>query len=107
MLDPSSDEIRAWGNSVVQLMTDYFDSLREAKLFPNASAREIRDRLEATLPQNGVGFDDLLEVFRETIIPFSRHNAHPRMFGYVQSPGTPIAAFADFLASILNANLTA
>src|SRR5437870_3718960 len=28
------------------------------------------------------------------------------MFGYVQSPGTPIAAFADLLASILNANLT-
>src|SRR5207245_1164666 len=45
-------------------------------------------------------------VFRETIIPFSRQNAHPRMFGYVQSPGTPIAAFADLLASTLNANLT-
>src|SRR5436309_13640751 len=28
------------------------------------------------------------------------------MFGYVQSPGTPIAAFADLLASMLNANLT-
>ena len=28
------------------------------------------------------------------------------MFGYVQSPGTPIAAFADLLASTLNANLT-
>src|SRR4029077_9197693 len=36
----------------------------------------------------------------------SRQNAHPRMFGYVQSPGTPLAAFADLLASILNANLT-
>jgi glutamate/tyrosine decarboxylase-like PLP-dependent enzyme len=29
------------------------------------------------------------------------------MFGYVQSPGTPLAAFADLLASFLNANLTA
>jgi aromatic-L-amino-acid decarboxylase len=48
----------------------------------------------------------LLKVFRETIIPFSRQNAHPRMFGYVQSPGTPLAAFADLLASTLNANLT-
>jgi glutamate/tyrosine decarboxylase-like PLP-dependent enzyme len=28
------------------------------------------------------------------------------MFGYVQSPGTPIGAFADLLASTLNANLT-
>jgi glutamate/tyrosine decarboxylase-like PLP-dependent enzyme len=29
------------------------------------------------------------------------------MFGYVQSPGTPIAAIADLMASALNANLTA
>jgi len=28
------------------------------------------------------------------------------MFGYVQSPGTPIGAFADLLAPTLNANLT-
>src|SRR5206468_2757968 len=41
-----------------------------------------------------------------TIIPFSRQNAHPRMFGYVQSPGTPLAAIADVLASTLNSNLT-
>jgi glutamate/tyrosine decarboxylase-like PLP-dependent enzyme len=70
------------------------------------SSREIRDRLDAALPTKGIDFDGLLEVFRETIIPFSRQNAHPRMFGYVQSPGTPLAAFADLLASILNANLT-
>src|SRR4029079_1832608 len=31
----------------------------------------------------------------------------PRMFGYVQAPGTAIAAIADLLASTLNANLTA
>jgi glutamate/tyrosine decarboxylase-like PLP-dependent enzyme len=37
----------------------------------------------------------------------SRHNGHPRMFGYVQAPGTAIAAIADLLASTLNANLTA
>src|SRR5213078_724908 len=54
----------------------------------------------------GTDFDDLLKVFREAIVPFSRQNAHPRMFGYVQSPGTPLAAFADLLASTLNANLT-
>jgi glutamate/tyrosine decarboxylase-like PLP-dependent enzyme len=70
------------------------------------SSREIRDQLDHSLPRNGIDFDGLLKVFRETIIPFSRQNAHPRMFGYVQSPGTPLAAFADLLASTLNANLT-
>ena len=106
MLDPSADEIRDWGNSVIQLMSDYLGNLRDRGVYRHMFSRRIRDRLDATLPTKGTDFDGLLRVFREDIIPFSRQNAHPRMFGYVQSPGTPIAAFADLLASTLNANLT-
>ena len=106
MLDPSADEIRNWGNSVIQLMTDYLGDLRDHRVYGRMSSREIRGRLDSRLPTEGTDFDGLLKVFRETIIPFSRQNAHPRMFGYVQSPGTAIAAFADLLASALNANLT-
>ena len=106
MLDPSADEIRDWGNSVIQLMSDYLRTLRDRRVYGYMSSREIRDQLDAALPTKGIDFDGLLKVFRETIIPFSRQNAHPRMFGYVQSPGTPLAAFADVLASTLNANLT-
>src|SRR5216110_1153005 len=106
MLDPSADEIRDWGNSVIQLMTDYLGDLRDRPVYRRMSSREIRDGLDAALPAKGTDFDGLLKVFREDIVPFSRQNAHPRMFGYVQSPGTPLAAFADLLASILNANLT-
>src|SRR5205809_4836067 len=106
MLDPSADEIRDWGESAIQLMTDYLGDLRDRPVYRRISSREIRDRLDATLPAEGSDFDALLKVFREAIIPFRRQNAHPRMFGYVQSPGTPLAAFADLLASVLNANLT-
>jgi len=87
-------------------MADYLGNLRDRRVYRQMSSREIRDRLDAALPTKGVDFDGLLKVFRETIIPFSRQNAHPRMFGYVQSPGIPVAAFADLLASTLNANLT-
>src|SRR5256884_3172337 len=106
MLDPSADEIRDWGNSVIQLMADYLGDLRARGVYRHMFSRRIRNRLDAALPTKGTDFDGLLKVFREDIIPFSRQNAHPRMFGYVQSPGTPLAAFADLLASILNANLT-
>jgi aromatic-L-amino-acid decarboxylase len=106
MLDPSADEIRDWGGSVIQLMTDYLGDLRDRRVYRHMSSREIRDRFEPVLPTEGIDFDGLLKAFRETIVPFSRQNAHPRMFGYVQSPGTALAAFADLLASTLNANLT-
>src|SRR5947207_1130403 len=106
MLEPSSDELRNRGNSVIQLMADYYGELRDRRVYRHTSSREIRDRLDAALPIRGMEFGELLKVFRETIIPFSRQNAHPRMFGYVQSPGTPLAAIADVLASTLNSNLT-
>src|SRR5437870_3300268 len=106
MLYPSADEIRDWGNSVTQFMIDYLGGLRNRPVYRHTSSREIRDGLDPVLPTKGIDFDALLKVFRENIIPFSRQNAHPRMFGYVQSPGTPLAAFADLLASTLNANLT-
>ena len=59
------------------------------------------------MPDEPVDFDRLLGTFRDILIKSSRHNGHPRMFGYVQAPGTAIAAIADLLASTLNANLTA
>src|SRR6266481_2297134 len=106
MLEPSADEIRDWGNSVTQFMIDYLGGLRDRPVYRQTSSREIRSGFDSKLPTKGIDFDSLLKIFRDTIVPFSRQNAHPRMFGYVQSPGTPIAAFADLLASTLNANLT-
>ncbi len=107
MLDPSPDEIRRWGNAAVDAVADYLGAIRDRSVYPDTSAREIRTRAEDSLPLEGVEFEKLLQSFRDLIVPFSRHNGHPRMFGYVQSPGTAVAAFADLLASTLNANLTA
>jgi len=106
MLEPSAEETREWGNSVTQFIIAYLDDLRDRPAYRHTSSRKIRSGLDSTLPIKGTDFDSLLKVFRDTIVPFSRQNAHPRMFGYVQSPGTPIGAFADLLASTLNANLT-
>ena len=106
MLEPSADEIRDWGNSVTQFIVEYLSGLRDRPAYRQTSSRDIRSGLDPTLPLKGTDFDSLLKVFRDAIVPFSRQNAHPRMFGYVQSPGTPIGAFADLLASTLNANLT-
>src|SRR5512132_962561 len=106
MLEPSADEIREWGDSVTRFIIEYLGGLRDRPVYRHTSSREIRSELDSKLPLKGTDFDSLLRVFHDTIVPFSRQNAHPRMFGYVQSPGTPIGAFADLLASTLNANLT-
>ena len=106
-LDPSADQVRRWGNGAIETMANYLDSIRDRRVYPRTTAQQIRGQLDRALPEEGVDFDGLLEIFHDVIIAASRHNGHPRMFGYVQAPGTAIAAIADLLASTLNANLTA
>ena len=106
-LDPSADEIRRWGTAAIEAMASYLDSIRDRRVYPSTTARQIREKLDRALPDKGVDFDRLLETFNDVIVAASRHNGHPRMFGYVQAPGAAIAAIADLLASTLNANLTA
>src|SRR5437764_7028127 len=107
LLDPSSGQIRSWANAAVELMAEYLGTIRDRRVYPSTSSRQIRERLDSSLPEKPVYFDELIRTFRDTLIALSRHNGHPRMFGYVQAPGTPIAAIADLLVSTLNANLTA
>src|SRR5213080_693753 len=107
LLDPSPEQIRSWANAAVELMAEYLGAIRDRRLYPSTSSRQIRERLDSSLPEEPTTFDELLHTFRDTLIELSRHNGHPRMFGYVQAPGTAIAAIADLLASTLNANLTA
>ncbi len=106
-LDPSAEDIRQWGNAAIEAMASYLDSIRDRRVYPQTSARQIREKLDRALPDEGVDFERLIGTFNDVIVPMSRHNGHPRMFGYVQAPGTAIAAIADLLASTLNANLTA
>jgi len=106
-LDPSATEIRRWGEEAVAALATYLESIRDRRVYPQTSSRQIREKLDAALPDEGVPFAQLLDTFNNVLVPNSRHNGHPRMFGYVQAPGTAIAAIADLLASTLNANLTA
>ncbi|MGH3655405.1 MAG: pyridoxal phosphate-dependent decarboxylase family protein [Micromonosporaceae bacterium] len=106
-LDPSPDQIRGMVSAAMEWMAAYHESLPGLPVAPRTSSAELRARLAEPLPARGRDFDELLDVFRDVVVPGSRHNGHPRFFGYVSAPGTAVASIADLLASTLNANLTA
>ena len=68
-------------------------------------AGKTTESINAELSAEGVPLDQLMNECR-TIFDLSRHNGHPRFFGYVASPSTPIGAYGDLIASALNANIT-
>lgn len=94
------------GTAALEWMVAYHETLRDLPVAPAISAAELKQRLAEPLPREGRDFQALLEVF-QAVAEGSRHNGHPRFFGYVSAPGTAVATFADMLASALNANLPA
>src|SRR3982750_169011 len=68
MLDPSPDEIRDWGKSAIDLIAEYLGGIRERRVYPQTSSREIREQLDATLPRDGTNLDELFATFRDVLI---------------------------------------
>jgi glutamate/tyrosine decarboxylase-like PLP-dependent enzyme len=106
-LDPPAEQIRAMGAAAVDWVATHLEGVPHRPITSTASSAELSGRLAEPLPVEGRGFDELLATFRDVVAPGSRHNGHPRFFGYVSSPGSAVASIADFLASALNANLPA
>ena len=106
-LEPRSEELRTWSEAAIDFVVRYHEGLRDRRLAPDTTSGEIRAAFDPALPEQGVGFASALHEFEHRLLPFTRHNGHPRMFGYVQSPGVAAANLADLLASTLNANCTA
>src|ERR1044072_5315297 len=104
-LDISAEELRELSSRVTQMVTEYFSEVSTLPVFPKPAAGEAIGKVGATLPHDGESLEQLLGDCH-TVIQNSRHNGHPRFFGYVASPATAPGAFADLLASALNPNVT-
>src|SRR6478672_1669688 len=104
-LEISEAEMHHLSSRVTQLVTEYFSEVSTLPVFPETSGGKTILKIGATLPLVGEPLEQLLEDC-QTIIANSRHNGHPRFFGYVASPATAPGAFADLIASTLNANVT-
>jgi len=104
-LDISSEELRELSSRVNELVLEYFSEVSQLPVFPETFGGDTLEQVGSTLPAEGEPVDQLIKDCR-TIIDKSRHNGHPRFFGYVASPATPAGAFADLIASTLNANVT-
>ena len=104
-LDISADAINQIASQMTKLVSDYFMGISNLPVFPQNYGGRTMEELDAELSQEGVPLEKLVAECR-TIMNLSRHNGHPRFFGYVASPSTPIGAYADLVASALNANLT-
>ena len=104
-LDISNADLDEISSRAAALVSEYFASIRERPVMAPNHAGKTKESVNIELPLEGRPLEQLIEECR-TVMDLSRHNGHPRFFGYVASPSTPIGAYADLIASALNANIT-
>jgi aromatic-L-amino-acid/L-tryptophan decarboxylase len=104
-LDISAEELRELSSRVNELVLEYFSEVSQLPVFPETFGGDTLEQVGSALPSEGEPIERLINDCR-TIINKSRHNGHPRFFGYVASPATSAGAYADLIASALNSNVT-
>jgi glutamate/tyrosine decarboxylase-like PLP-dependent enzyme len=104
-LDPrSADEwaaLGAVGRRIIDDSLDWLRSVRERPAWRPMGADVVRS-FDEDLPRAGQPVEKTYREFVERILPFPTGNVHPRFWGWVMSPGTPVAAFAEYLAATMN-----
>ena len=104
-LDVTGDALDEISSAATRLVSEYLTTIAERPVRAGNHAGKTTSSIDTELSAEGLPLDQLIADCR-TIFDLSRHNGHPRFFGYVASPSTPIGAYADLIASALNANIT-
>ncbi len=104
-LDVNEDDLQQISSESTKLVFEYLTTIAERPVRAENHAGKTLAAIELSYRAKDDHSNNFSTSCR-TIMDLSRHNGHPRFFGYVASPSTPIGAYADLIASALNANIT-
>jgi aromatic-L-amino-acid decarboxylase len=99
MLDPET--FRALGYQAVDLAAAHLAGVRDSPVFQPMPPAARVGLLEQPLPRAGTAPEEILSRFVANVLPYPMGNGHPRFFGWVNSPPSPIGILAELLAAVM------
>jgi glutamate/tyrosine decarboxylase-like PLP-dependent enzyme len=105
--DLSDDELRRLGREAIEIVVSAVGAEQRDPVIRPIRGAAIRAMLDEPLPRSATPPDDLLAAWRDVVLPYCRHNGHPRFFGYVVTSADPLGVLADAVASAVNQPVTA
>jgi len=100
---------RLLGHRLVDQVAGLLESIPLGPVTRDESPSAVREALNLTgpLPESGMDAGLLLEQTASLLFAHSLFNSHPRFFGYVTAPPSPIGILGDFIAAAVNPNVGA
>src|SRR4051794_21731313 len=102
MLRMESDELRALGHRIVDLIVEHSESVGELPPTRAASPAALRQRLAGPPPDAPGDANAALDRLLAEVFPYIQHGDHPRYFARVPGPSNAVGALADALCAGLN-----
>jgi len=104
-LDPANwDDIKAIGQQMLDEMMHYLQNISSKPVWKKIP-EEIIEKFDQPLPVEPQELAEVYEEFKETILPFSLGNTHPRFWSWVIGTGTVQGMLAEMLAAGMNSNV--
>ena len=103
-LDLTPNEFRELGYRVVDMIAEYYSTVREVPVFPPHTSAEVQKVFEEPIPEKGQDPDAILDEWRTKVLPNTTHLGSPRYFGFVNGSGTMIGTLAEALSASVNMN---
>lgn len=104
-LDPADwEDLRTLGHRMLDDMFTYLRTRREQPVW-QPLPDTVRESFQEPLPIEGMPVEEVYETFSRAILPYAMGNTHPRFWGWVMGPGTPLGMLAELLAAGVNPNM--
>lgn len=101
-LEMSSEEMRAYGYKIVDLLVNHLEGLPNKKPVAVANKGELDLLLEETIPEEGTDAGQVVDFIMEKVMSDGDLLQHPKFYSYCPSPSNFISTMADTLATGFN-----
>lgn len=95
----NSDEFRAAGYRIVDLIADYRATVESRPVMAQTAPGAIKASLPAAPPQQPESFDAILGDLDRIVLPGITNWQHPRFFGYFPSNGLLSSVLGDYVST--------
>lgn len=102
--DLNPDEFRKLGYQVIDQIADYYSSIRDVRVFPKSTSKEVETVFDEELPEEGQRPEKIISQWKQDVLPYTTHLGSPRYFGFVNGSGSMIGTLAEALAASVNMN---
>jgi len=98
-----TEEFRKHGHELIDWIADYFGNIRDYPVKSKAGPGDVFGQLPDSPPDNPESFDNIIDDFRDIILPGITHWQHPSFMAYFPANSSPPSVLAEMLTAAIGA----